>query len=426
MAKQTIDGITADFQNGGWYGGRQYWDGKLGAAGTIINPEQVGAGQKVSSEVNKQSDAAQGLAPGTIDKYVATQPQVTSTAKGVTPAPTSNYNGGSVGNEANGGAGAGMGTATQKPAIDLTKVYSDAFNTPEINSLNTALTAKKAEIDKANSELATAMAQENDNPWYSEAARTGKLSKLQTAAQNKIQALTGEYNSALANLTAKKADAQTKVDIALKQYDINSQAYQQNLSNFNALLGMGAMNNADAGTIASYANTLGLTTGQVQSIVDKSKKDGIKTSLINSTDNAGNMTIAAVNAETGEIISQTKLTGVGKAETTGGGSSSNKNINTLRSDVQGGAQLKDIIAKYVGILPQATIMSIYNSLSPYDAAKETPQQINEMFGGTKAVPMSQLPANAQANIKQARDMISSGMTTREQIIQQAPDLAPYL
>lgn len=84
---QTIDGITADFQNGGWYSGRQYWNGQLGAPGVIINPTQVGAGQPVSSEVNKQSDAAQGLPSGTIDKYIADQSAKYYGASG--PPPTS-------------------------------------------------------------------------------------------------------------------------------------------------------------------------------------------------------------------------------------------------------------------------------------------------------------------------------------------------
>lgn len=59
------------FQNGGWYEGRQYWNGSFGAPGVINNPNQVGAGQPVSSEVNRQSDVAQGLPVGTIDNYLA-------------------------------------------------------------------------------------------------------------------------------------------------------------------------------------------------------------------------------------------------------------------------------------------------------------------------------------------------------------------
>jgi hypothetical protein len=57
MAKQTIDGITADFQQGGWYSGRQYWNGTLSAPGAINSQSnQVGAGQAVSPEVIKQTN----------------------------------------------------------------------------------------------------------------------------------------------------------------------------------------------------------------------------------------------------------------------------------------------------------------------------------------------------------------------------------
>lgn len=69
-----IKAPSGGFQQGGWYSGRQYWNGTLSDAG-VIHPEssQQGAGQKVSSEVNRQSDVAQGLPLGTIDAYVAQQ-----------------------------------------------------------------------------------------------------------------------------------------------------------------------------------------------------------------------------------------------------------------------------------------------------------------------------------------------------------------
>lgn len=72
-------GITAPsggFQNLGWYpsksgGSYQYLNGTFGESGAI-HPDspQVGAGQKVSSEVNQQSDVAQGYSKGTIDAYL--------------------------------------------------------------------------------------------------------------------------------------------------------------------------------------------------------------------------------------------------------------------------------------------------------------------------------------------------------------------
>lgn len=55
----TIDGITAPaggFQQGGWYNGRQYWNGTLSAPGVInSSSNQQGAGQAVSNEVVKQT-----------------------------------------------------------------------------------------------------------------------------------------------------------------------------------------------------------------------------------------------------------------------------------------------------------------------------------------------------------------------------------
>jgi len=59
MATRTIDGVTADFQEGGWYSGRQYWNGTLSAPGVINSQSnQQGAGQAVSTEVVKQTNPA--------------------------------------------------------------------------------------------------------------------------------------------------------------------------------------------------------------------------------------------------------------------------------------------------------------------------------------------------------------------------------
>lgn len=59
--------------NGGWYNGRQYWNGQLGAPGVINNPSQQGYQQAVSPEVNRQSSVAQGKAPDAIQNYLNQQ-----------------------------------------------------------------------------------------------------------------------------------------------------------------------------------------------------------------------------------------------------------------------------------------------------------------------------------------------------------------
>lgn len=75
MAKQTIDGITSPeggFKTGGWYGGRQYWNGTLSAKGVINSQSnQQGAGQAVSDEVNRATSVAAGLPANANPDYVA-------------------------------------------------------------------------------------------------------------------------------------------------------------------------------------------------------------------------------------------------------------------------------------------------------------------------------------------------------------------
>ncbi len=72
---ETIDGVKAPsggFQQGGWYEGRQYWNGTLSAKG--VENSQSGtasAGTKVSDEVNRAGSVAAGLAPNAYKDYLS-------------------------------------------------------------------------------------------------------------------------------------------------------------------------------------------------------------------------------------------------------------------------------------------------------------------------------------------------------------------
>lgn len=72
-----IDGVKAPsggFQQGGWYEGRQYWNGTLSAPGVINSQSnQIGAGQAVSAEVNRATSIAAGKAPDANQRYIAEQ-----------------------------------------------------------------------------------------------------------------------------------------------------------------------------------------------------------------------------------------------------------------------------------------------------------------------------------------------------------------
>ncbi len=52
------NGQTVSPQPGEWYDGQQFWNGSLGPPGVIINPNQQGSGQAVSSEVVRQTNPA--------------------------------------------------------------------------------------------------------------------------------------------------------------------------------------------------------------------------------------------------------------------------------------------------------------------------------------------------------------------------------
>lgn len=59
-------------KEGEWYDGQHLIGGKLGAKGVVNDPNAVGYGQRVSQDVNLQSDRAAGLDPGTIERYLGT------------------------------------------------------------------------------------------------------------------------------------------------------------------------------------------------------------------------------------------------------------------------------------------------------------------------------------------------------------------
>ena len=159
--------VTPAMQNGGWYNGQQYWNGQLGTAGVINNPNQPGFGQPVSSEVNKQSDVAQGLKPGTIDAFVAGKS--------------------AAGGGATGGAGAN-GMAGTNATYD-----SLVANNPELKAVNDEIAAKTAAHE-------TAIKNINDNPFYSAGRMTGKQAAIDNV-----------FRADMANLTAKKTGIEKSV-----------------------------------------------------------------------------------------------------------------------------------------------------------------------------------------------------------------------
>ena len=202
-----------------------------------------------------------------------------------------------------GSSGFSSGSLGTQPSIDLNQIYEQEMNSQEIQDLEAELLAKKQARDEAAADI-------NDNPFYSEATRVGKMAKLDEKANDEISTLES-------SLASRKADAQVKVNIATQQYNIESDMYQQNLQKLNLLISSGALMNASGDDIAQIALATGMSTDMVQGIQAQMQQDQVNPTVMTNTDNAGNVTVSVIDANTGAIISQNSLGSVGKASTTG-------------------------------------------------------------------------------------------------------------
>ena len=334
------------FQNGGWYNGQQYWNGSFGAPGQGNNPNQTDIYGKAAPTQNA-ADAA----------YIKQQ-QAAPVNPVAAPAPVQQQAQPVAQPQAQNAAGGTTVALPTVPTFDVVAATNAAYNTPEITAAQTAITSRQAA-------LATATAGINDNPFYSEATRVGKLAKLTTDANNDIKVQQD-------NLTMLNANAQVKLNAQKDQYNINSDAYKTNLTNFNSLVSQGALDNASAQDIANMAIQTGIPTSMIQSIQAWSvKKDNPaeKPTIVQSTDNSGNLSIMAVDPITGKVISTTTIAGAGKA-TTGAGAPAPKvgstdYISWAKTDAQSGKTLDDMMAYYTGYLDKQQIFDLYMAQNYY-------------------------------------------------------------
>jgi len=302
-----IKAPAGGFQQGGWYNGRQYWGGTLSDPGVIHEQSnQQGAGQAVSAEVNLQSDVAQGNQLGDIERYLEAQRQKQTQIPSLTPVGktagsamgTSSMSTGAVT-----GAG-GIGVTAPTTTIDLQGQYNELMQSPEIQ-------AKKEQLSQYDKEYAEAKAKINDNPFLSEATRVGRVAKLDELYRDRTNAIRGEVAQA-------QADAETQINLALKQFDINSEQVKQAQDQLNFLLQSGALANASGEDIANLTRATGISSNLILGAIQASQQANVKPEIITSTDNAGNVTITAIDALTGQIISQQSAGAIGGAKTTGG------------------------------------------------------------------------------------------------------------
>lgn len=352
------------FKDLGWYNGYQYFQGSFAPQAGQIHPNspQQGAGQKVSSEVNKQSDAAQGLKSGTIDSFVANQ-NATPNQSGV-PAPTGGMGSGGGATTTPGSSSAGGGMEFSAPApLNLPALYDSLYKQAGISDMEAGIAAKQKAFNDAQLKI-------NDNPYLSEANRVGRIQKLTMDYNNNIKTDTDM-------VAMKKADVEMRLNLEQKQFDINSQSSQQALQQFNTLLSMGALDGASGEDIANITRSTGLSSQAIQSAIKANQAKNVQTSVIQ-YDDGTNQGFAVVNTQTGDVINR-QVVGASKPSSSGSGVLNESRQFELdqkqapkyaADDAKAGKTLKDLISFYQQWIDPQQIYSIYNANSRYGVAKE--------------------------------------------------------
>lgn len=260
----------------------------------ISRAESAGYSRSKSKELGKAEDLRKTLQPSKYGeetvanaktKLMSSTTPETQQKLGIAPAGAS-------------GTASLLGNTGTSSAPDLNQLYNSAMNDPALKALEEELDQKKRARD-------TELAKINDNPYYAEARRVGKIDKLEQKAGNEINTLS-------ASIAEKKADAQVKINIATQQYNIDSQEYKRNMEQFNNLISTGAILGASSQDIAQIALGTGMSTAMVKSVIETARKG--QQQLQMATDDNGNVTI--FDARSGEIINT--IDGIGNAQKSGG------------------------------------------------------------------------------------------------------------
>lgn len=192
--------------------------------------------------------------------------------------------------------------SAQPVAPNFQQIYDTSFN-EATKGVQDSIDGLQSKIDERTAAYNAAVGKINDNPFYSEATRVGRVAKLTDLYNNDVKLLASQQEIAQNKISTAKADAQVKLNIAAKQYDVQSGQYQQNLQMFNNLLTSGALNNIGSNDIAQIATSTGLSTSMVQSIIDTSKKKNEVPPQLQTFDDGVNQYVVAFDSN-GNVVNK--------------------------------------------------------------------------------------------------------------------------
>lgn len=363
------NGQMVNPNQGAWYDGQQYWGGTLSAPGVINSQsDQQGAGQAVSRETVQQTNPAnwdyiqqQRAAYDSIDQATG-KPAVKKTVAAAAPRAVSS-----------GGAGVSAGVpAVATPTINLPSLYESLYKNSGITDVESKIAEINANLNSKQQAYNAATNNVNDNPFLSEAGRVGRNEKVKQSYESSIANDIAQLNTVKNDIATKKADIETKLNLELKQFDINSSQAQQALSQFNTLLSMGALDGASGEDIANITRQTGLSSTMIgNAIAAKSAKDNKVETVVQNYDDGVNQGFVIINKETGDIIAKENIaTSKPKAaEKASEGDIKSEQVQIAKEAAQKGATVSQMFQLYSGVLDPDLIYQIYNANSKYGPDK---------------------------------------------------------
>lgn len=371
-----IKAPSGGFQDNGWYDGYNY-DAASGTfadvRGQIWSQNNPAArGSMVSEEVNKQSAAAQGKSYPEFKAYLEGANKTAAAQNAAASKTTVTSGGGSTLGSGSGVSGSGASS------FNVTETYDKLYQDLGIDALKSDVAAKQAEITARRERLAEAQAVINENPWYAEATRTGKLRRLEEQAQADIENIAREQALLQAKVDEANQQLATKTNLSTQQYQIDRQARADAVEELNTLITSKAdLSNINIG---DFAARTGMSADTISALVAATQAEEINPDVIQSTDDSGNVTVTVIDKNTGAIVGQQSLGRIGKADNSGGGKASEAEISryymdNLRADVASGSGVRQVFQLYSGYLDPNQIIQIYNANSPHGPAKESPEEL---------------------------------------------------
>lgn len=219
------------------------------------------------------------------------------------------------------------------PTINLPQLYNNLYQTSGIQGLQGKYDAITSEINKRTEARNTAEATINDNPFYSEGTRTGRVAKLNQIYNNDINAQTQQARTVQDQIATQKADIETQLNLQSQQFNIDSQQAQLALQQFNTLLSAGALDNATGEDIASITRATGMSSSMIYGAIDSMKKSKNPTQMIQYDDgvNQGYVTVDSngniLNRQV-VSVSKTATTQANKSSGSGSGGGTSSKIST--------------------------------------------------------------------------------------------------